>query len=306
MSDCRQGHSAGSLPPLVIPAAYNYLAAFLTLRCNLRCPYCINRFGDLVGSGRLLSAREWVQGLNRISARGDLPITLQGGEPSLHPGFYEIIDGLRPDLHVDMLTNLQFDVDEFMAQVPPTRMQRDAPYASIRVSYHPETMDLTVLQAKTLKLLAAGYSVGIWAVNHPANARQVEAARASCLGAGIDFRIKDYLGMYRGVMYGTYTYAGAVDSANLTRVECRTSELLIGPGGELYRCHSDLYAACAPCGSILDVGLVIDEQFRPCARYGACNPCDIKTKTDRFQQFGHTSVEIRFPREKGEEVDGHV
>ncbi|NTV15394.1 MAG: radical SAM protein [Desulfobulbaceae bacterium] len=287
----------GCLPPLPLPEACNYIAAFLTLRCNLRCPYCINRFGDLNSSGPLLAAGAWLTGLNRLQTKSDLPITLQGGEPSLHPGFYEIINGLRPDLHIDLLTNLQFDVDEFMARVPPTRLKRDAPYASIRVSYHPETMDLPVVQAKILKMLTAGYSVGIWAVAHPANIRQVELAEASCRAAGIDFRRKDFLGIHQGVMYGHYTYEGAVDSTSTLQVECRTSELLIGPAGDLYRCHSDLYAARDSYGSILEAGLAIDDKFRPCSRYGACNPCDVKTKTDRFQQSGHTSVEIRFSPE---------
>ncbi len=298
MVDPQQRPDTSSLSVLSLPESYNYIAAFLTLRCNLRCPYCINRFGDLNSSGRLLAAGEWLAGLNRIQTRADLPITLQGGEPSLHPGFYEIINGLRPDLHIDLLTNLQFDVDEFMANVPPARLKRDAPYASIRISYHPETMDLAVVQAKTLRLLAAGYSVGIWAVAHPANISQVEAAQASCVAVGIDFRCKEFLGIHQGVMYGNYTYEGAVDNELKAKVECRTSELLIGPTGDLYRCHSDLYAACDAYGSILDDELVVADKFRPCVRYGACNPCDVKTKTDRYQQFGHTSVEIRFPSEE--------
>lgn len=286
-----------SLALITIPETYNYLAVFLTLRCNLRCSYCINRFGDLDASGRMLTAGEWLVGLNRLKTRPDLPITLQGGEPSLHPGFFEIINGLRPDLPIDLLTNLQFNVDEFMANVPPSRLQREAPYASIRVSYHPETMDLAELQAKTLKMLGAGYSVGIWAVAHPASAPQIKAAQASCTAAGIDFRLKDFLGIYQGRRYGNYTYENAI-SGEVQTVQCRTSELLIAPNGQRYRCHSDLYAARDSCGSVLADGLSLDQEFQSCSHYGACNPCDVKTKTDRFQRFGHTSVEIRFPMEK--------
>jgi len=37
---------------------------------------------------------------------------------------------------------------------------------------------------------------------------------------------------------------------------------------------------------------------RPCDALGLCNPCDINVKTNRFQQFGHTSVDIRFQGEE--------
>jgi hypothetical protein len=31
----------------------------------------------------------------------------------------------------------------------------------------------------------------------------------------------------------------------------------------------------------------------PCAVYGKCNSCDIKVKFNRFQEHGHSSVEVR-------------
>ncbi|MBI5232727.1 MAG: radical SAM protein, partial [Deltaproteobacteria bacterium] len=37
----------------------------------------------------------------------------------------------------------------------------------------------------------------------------------------------------------------------------------------------------------------IEDIFRVCHVFGHCNPCDIKVKTNRFQQWGHTSVEIK-------------
>ena len=33
--------------------------------------------------------------------------------------------------------------------------------------------------------------------------------------------------------------------------------------------------------------------WRPCVVMGKCNSCDIKIKTDRFQRYGHSSVEIK-------------
>jgi len=280
------------LPQVILPKLYNYIAVFLSLECNLHCSYCINRFGDLSRCRRLLSGDEWLAGLNRIISPADLPVTLQGGEPTLHPGFSAIVNGIRPDLNIDLLTNLETDLDRFRREIPARRMRREAPYASIRVSYHPEVMSIELLATKVVTLLDAGYSIGIWGVLHPLWETEIFRARDYCLDQGIDFRTKEYLGEYNGVMHGQFSYPDACSRGELKRVSCRTSELLIGPDGGIYRCHSDLYAGRTPVGNILDPELVISQDFRRCDCYGFCNPCDVKLKTDRFQSFGHTSVEI--------------
>lgn len=280
------------LPPIIVPAGFNYIAAFLTFACNLRCSYCINRFGDLLPVKRMMTGHEWVRGLNRIVARPDLPITLQGGEPTLHADFYSVIAGIRPELNIDLLTNLEFDIGRFMKHISPERLKRDAPYASIRVSFHPEAMKIEALAVKVLTLLNAGYSIGIWGVEHPNCSQEIAMAREYCISLGIDFRTKEFLGEYEGELYGQYKYPGACDRSFRKKVKCRTTELLVGPSGDIYRCHSDLYEGREPIGHVLDPLFVIDTEFRLCENFGHCNPCDVKVKTNRFQEFGHTSVEI--------------
>jgi len=281
-----------------IPDHYNYIAAFLTLACNLTCSYCINRFGMLGSGRRHLTGEEWARALNRIRTRPDLPITLQGGEPTLHKDFYYIVNNLREDLNIDLLTNLQFDVHEFMANIGPDRIKRDAPYASIRVSYHPEVMELKPLAEKVLIMLEAGYSIGIWGVMHPSQEKEILEAQKYCKDLGIDFRLKEFLGEYEGKMYGTYRYPRACDKEFKKTVQCRTTELIMGPDGSVYRCHSDLYEDRAPVGNITDPEYRLEDIFRPCDVFGHCNPCDIKVKTNRFQVFGHTSVEIKGTEER--------
>ena len=280
-----------------IPESHNYIAVFLTLACNLKCSYCINKFETGHLEKDRLSGEEWVCGLNRIVSRDDLPISLQGGEPSLHPDFYYIVNHIKPELNIDLLTNLRFDADEFMRNVPPGRIRRNAPYASIRVSYHPESMKLEPLVEKVLKLQNAGYSIGIWGVLHPRQEKEILRAQEYAKGRGVDFRTKEFLGEYNGKMYGTMKFDGACDKIFEKDVLCRTTELIVGPSGGIYRCHSDLYEQRAPISSIIDPNFQLDDKFRPCSVYGHCNPCDIKVKTNRFQVFGHTSVEIKFPGE---------
>jgi len=241
---------------------------------------------------RFMSGSDWIRGLNRISPRQDIPLSLQGGEPTIHPDFYSIINGIRSDIHLDILTNLEFDINLFMRTIDPERIKRAAPYASIRVSYHPEVMCIEELSARVIILRDAGYSIGIWGVLHPKWEKEVLLAQEYCQSQGIDFRTKEFLGDYEGALHGTYAYQDACSRQTKRRVSCRTTELLIGPEGNIYRCHADLYRNRNPIGHLLNPSFKCSTEFLECNDFGRCNPCDVKVKTDRFQQNGHTSVEI--------------
>lgn len=283
-----------SMKNIIIPNTYNYIASFLTFSCNYHCSYCINYFGESKFVKKILSGEKWVKRLNRIISRDDLAITLQGGEPSLHPDFIYIINNLKPELKIDILTNLQFDVDKFINKIDPNRIKRKSPYASIRVSFHPEHMDINKIIDKTIKLQNAGFYIGIWGVMHPTYKKEILSAQEKCRKLNIDFRTKELLGEYTGTLYGTYKYNNACSKKFTKQVKCKTTELIIGTYGYIYRCHSDLYEGRKPIGNLLDDEFKIEDKFRKCNFFGYCNPCDIKIKTNRFQKFGHTSVEIKF------------
>ena len=274
---------------------HNYVAFFLSFACNLSCDYCINLHDrgsrSMQARRRQMSPAQWV-----------LPLTLQGGEPTLHPGFYRFVNEVKPDLKMDLMTNLMFDVDRFIREVPVWRFTREAPYAAIRVSYHPGQNDIDDLIRSTFKLQDAGFRIGLYGIEHPDQEmhRHIEEVQARCLGLGLDFRTKEFLGEHQGVMLGTFKYDGCVTGAEMKDCECRTTELIVDPSGFVYRCHSDLYRGREPIAHILDPAFNEEwlDEFRPCSWYGDCNPCDVKVKTNRFQIFGHTSVEIRKVTEK--------
>lgn len=288
------------LKRLQLPLRYNYIACFLTLDCNFNCDYCINWFnGTKKHKETGISGKEWVEGLNRLDCPDDLPITIQGGEPAMHPDFIWIIKNIRMGLNVDILTNLSFNVEEFIKSVNPLRLRREAPYPSIRVSYHPSHADLDVLMAKVLKMQHAGFSIGIFGILHPDFEENILKAQQRCIKAGIDFRTKEFLGEFRGRLCGTYLYPEAIGGSRQKSCFCRTSELIIGPEGNIYRCHHDLYEDSPAIGNLLDPNFEIIDIFRECSRFGECNPCDMKVKTDRFQVYGYTAVEIKDIQGKG-------
>jgi organic radical activating enzyme len=280
---------------------HNYIAFFLTLACNLKCRYCINMHGIESRSGQAhrdqLTADEWIKAANRLVLRDDLPLTLQGGEPTLHTGFYRIVNEVKPEIKMDLMTNLMFDVDEFIDKVPVWRFTREAPYAAIRASYHPEQNDIEDLIAKTEKLQNAGFRVGLYGIEHPDQQLRghILEIQERCQRLGLDFRLKEFLGEHDKIMHGTFKYDGCVSGDSSRTCECRTTEIIADPSGLIYKCHADLYGGRNPIGHILDEDFSADsiDIFRTCDCYGTCNPCDVKVKTNRYQVFGHTSVEIR-------------
>lgn len=277
---------------MILPTQFNYVAAFLTFSCQLKCGYCINHHGHDLDAKRWMPGEEWISILNKLELPEDLPITLQGGEPTAHRDFYKIVNGIRPELSLDLLTNLEISPDEFMFRVGPERFKRKSPYSSIRVSYHKGQSDPDKLLDRVKYMQDHGFHIGIWGINHPEYKEHNLEIMKKAVGMGIDFRLKEFLGEYNGKHYGTLRYPDSVDHKNLKTCECTTTELLIDPIGNIFRCHSDLYANREMIGNMKDEYVPLG-LWRKCYVYGLCNSCDVKIKTNRFQEYGHSSVEVR-------------
>jgi hypothetical protein len=65
-------------------------------------------------------------------------------------------------------------------------------------------MDLDALIDKVLKLQRHGFSIGIFGLLHPEFKKQIQDAREKSLLLGIDFRTKEFLGVFDNKLYGTY------------------------------------------------------------------------------------------------------
>jgi hypothetical protein len=260
-----------SLSLLELPRSLNYAGVFLTLGCNLGCAYCINdpaQAGarkELFPLGALeMSPERWVEGLSRLPVSDDLPITLQGGEPTLYwrgRGIAELLRGL--DHKFDLLTNLTLNPAKFAGKIADQheKLRRAAPYPSIRVSYHQDEMErlwngngFETLLANCEGLGEIGFTVspdkaesdvGIYMVAHPDN-RLTEEMTAAAAGR-VPFETKEFLGVHDGISHGTYLYPFSTDliardlHAATLACECRTSELLIDPLGFVWGCHFHLY-----------------------------------------------------------------
>lgn len=63
----------------------------LTRRCNLSCPFC---YGPDPNSGNEISGIEWVSLVEYFIGLGIRRFVLAGGEPTTHPDFYKIVQGI--------------------------------------------------------------------------------------------------------------------------------------------------------------------------------------------------------------------
>jgi len=270
----------------------NCLPTFLTFRCNVGCEYCINRDSELTNAGKEMSGKEWVEGINGLELESELTIELEGGEPTQHKDFYYIIENIK--YPVDLLTNLQFDIDEFISKVDPKWFKKGDKdwYKSIRASYHPHYMDAKETINKLVKLQDAGFSVGLSSVNLPemskANMEMTELARKN----KIYYTIKEFLGYRNGSLHGFFKYPNALLKPPET-VMCKTIDISIAPDGFMYKCHRDLYKGENALAHISEKNSKIEYKYRNCDKFGECNPCDIKEKVNRHLEPGFSNVEIK-------------
>ena len=280
------------LPSLHVPDFLNYVGVFLTMDCNLGCSYCINdpeqanRRRELFGAkSSSLTPSEWARGLRRIPQSEDLPLTLQGGEPTIYAkgrGLGELLAGI--DHRCDLLTNLVLSTEALGRGLDGQikNLQREAPYPSIRVSWHPDEMlrnwgdnAFETLVERCLALEELGFrvtpekatsDVGIYMVEVPGH-EVSDAMRRSAEGR-VPFETKPLLGMHEGELYGEYLYPYSTNlissglHAETLEAKCRTTELLLDPMGFAWSCHFYLYESWKHSGPRLAFKQLREHNFQ--------------------------------------------
>ncbi len=287
-----------------VPNDYDYIGVYLTNKCHLDCSYCITKHFD---SGFRMSAIEnispdqWNKSLNRLNLPKDMPISLQGGEPFLYKGIWEILGGIRHKC--DILTALPpfLTKGHFESLKSLDWNQRQSPYPTIRVSYHKGQHSFQELVERVAELQDI-LSIGIYYLDHPCyEEEEIRGLEDYANKYGVELRSKEFLGEWEGNTYGTYLYDDASSGKRAGRkVMCRNTVVPIGPDGSVYRCHSDLYfnRKELAIGNITDEVFAIPPMHLSCENYGLCSECDVKVKTNHFQVHGYTSVDIKFMDEE--------
>jgi organic radical activating enzyme len=290
------------LKEVVLPLDTDYIGIYLTNRCFLACPYCITNHNEKfinIKTFRELEPQEWIDALNRLQLPPGIPLTFQGGEPFIYQGIWDLLENVRHK--IDILTALppHVTVENFRKLRTLDWNKRPAPYPTIRVSFHNGQNDYQQLVDR-IKGLQEVVSIGLYHIEHPAYPQLTEEIRAYAKKQGVEFRTKEFLGVYNDKVYSRYKFPDAcLGRISRRHVQCRNTVFPIGPDGTIYRCHADLYGIRGELavGHVLDPELKLEHKHRDCSNYGMCSPCDVKVKTNHLQQYGYTSINIKFDNE---------
>lgn len=112
---------------------YKTIGWTIGYECNFRCPYCFV-WRDVSSKDLKLSVNEWIEIWNRINSKyGRCLISVSGGEPSLYPGFFDIIKHLSKNNRCVICTNFSWDPKILIPEIPQANLK-------IVATFHPSFM----------------------------------------------------------------------------------------------------------------------------------------------------------------------
>lgn len=164
----------------------------LTDRCNLRCEFCYN---SLVHKEAELSFDEVCDILDQIRALGTLYVCLTGGEPTLHPRFFDICREIKArGFALEMITNGTLMCEahyDFLAEVKPRYVAISVHGMNAdsheRLTRTPESFARTMHSIKNLHERGVKVEIRVPVTRY--NQSEVEELVAFADGLGINYRI---------------------------------------------------------------------------------------------------------------------
>lgn len=283
-----------TLNKIFIPTHFQHITAFLTMACPLDCSYCSNKLKGIPKNRKNINGDQWIEIFNRLET--NLSIILFGGEPLAHPDFYKIINGVNPNVKFEMLSTFPYDIKKFIKNVSPDRFTQDLPYPSIRIAYHPESMDLDEIIFKTQQLKHSGFSVVLTFVNHPSITSKTLEYKNKIDRAGIKCAVRPFFGKDNDGIHGNLKYKDCIEMEKTKNVQCKPLGIYIDTTGDGYGCRAKtlIQKTEDKIGNFLDPTFVaLEEKYYFCNMFGQCHFSDITYRGDRYQKWGFCCVDIK-------------
>lgn len=229
------------------------LKLHLTFRCNYKCSYCTIPQLEMP-KYKELSAKEWYTNINRIKKT----VVLTGGEPTLYPEIYELINNIDKDISISLFSNLTFDIKEFAKNV-----KRDVGFY---FSFHPEGGDLKEFEDKILEMKSHKH-LSKFSVHSPLRRKIVKEWKPKfnqLRKRGVDIRIDQNFNDIKRKL----------SSGRGNEVLCERESFLFAPDGSRFMCVKHMMENKYNVGNISDKEKLIPKIQQWCHLYPDCNVCD--------------------------------
>ena len=249
---------------IIKPPAHIYLI----LKCNLNCSYCVNEANPKENRHKeykLAHADKWIEAINRMNR----DVAFTGGEPTLHPEFIEIVNGIKKELKVIVYTNLVWS-DEFTDKLI-SNLNRPI---EILASYHPSSGKPEKIIEILKKLREKNVFQG---TIHSVGTKQqekflIENVRPLFKKENFFLTIdKDQFNFFN---------EGRCSMKSRRTVHCSGKSIIIAPDGTRYPCVSKMLRMKDPLENIFKENLKGDFYSSVCQDYGFCSPCDMGFKIE--------------------------
>jgi organic radical activating enzyme len=250
----------------VIPARYDgWLRIYLTLECNLKCPYCVNLHNaadSKASEYKLMNWERWAEAINKAGRN----VIFTGGEPFLYADLIKLINAVNPEIKIKIYTNLCAPVDEFVKALKRP--------VTLFASYHPSGVRVEKF-IQNLNLLKGSdkAAVTIHMVGWRKQKELLMKVKKEFSKSGYYVYIDD----------DQYLISDAASMLFRKKASCTKKIALIAPDGNRFHCVSKMLRMKESGKSILD-GIPSGDEFTTlCDEYGYCSPCD---------NLGETKIQI--------------
>jgi len=267
-----------------------FFIAHTTLRCNYKCPFCIQRHEEdsrkkIFGFDEI-TTQQWIDGINHFKA----PFcVLSGGEITVRKDAATIAIGIADNFgFVELGTNLSKDPTPLINEIVASGKTNIV----FGVSYHPGQVRNDRQFLKWIKIILKSplklHVVSI--IDIPDGSGKIASDRLKKMGVP-KINLAPFEGFWNtktkkyhtddGEFYPDWhNFGEAGNRKKKELVSCRTTLIAISPNGSIHRCSHLLYINSKNnMGTVLDIDeekiqKEIDEGVM-CGLFGQCQPCNI-------------------------------
>ncbi|MFH1283898.1 MAG: radical SAM protein, partial [bacterium] len=284
----------------------------ITYECNYKCSYCIfwKEHKERYPYVEIDKCRKIWDGI--FEKYGCCHIRLSGGEPFVYPHFIELIAMLSKKHTVDVTTNLSFNTDLLLRNMPPGGI-------TLSASFHPEFTDIDEFLDKVVLLNEKGFPTSIAFVAYPPHLKDLKRYKSAAEKrkvfdqTGVLFKIIPFIGEFEGQKYpGRYSVEQKKlldEAATNTEIESQrelNAQWLDQGENEKFKqdkwCRmGQMYAKILPDGTVTrcchhesdKLGSIFDKDFRLLDEPAACKvdscacwkPMLVGYKEDKYPIF---------------------